>query len=68
MACFWTPSLPQNLTEHQGKVFAAFESGAARFDRPGLRNRITRLHVADVDALLRAADPVAHAARKLDGE
>ncbi len=63
VACLWTPSLPQNLTEHQGKVFTAFESGAYRFDRPHLRNRITRLHVTDLTSLLAATDPVAVAAR-----
>ncbi|MGQ0467304.1 MAG: hypothetical protein ACT4QG_18550 [Sporichthyaceae bacterium] len=59
IGCLFTPSLPQNLTVHRGKVFAVFESGASRFDaRPEFRNRIARLHMADLDTLLRVVDPL----------
>jgi hypothetical protein len=58
VGCLWTPSLPQNLTLDRGRVFLAYESGAASFDtRPGFVNRIGSLHTADLTALLRVMDP-----------
>lgn len=57
VGCLWTPSLPQNLTVYGGKVFAVFESGAFRFERGSYLNRIARLHMADLDTLLRVVDP-----------
>lgn len=59
VGCLWMPSFPQNLTEHAGRLFASFESGAALFDLPTTVNRITHLHAADLTAVLRVADPVA---------
>ncbi len=53
--CLWTPSLPQNLTDHGNHVFVAYESGARRFHRPN--NRIRSLHTADLATLLRSVDP-----------
>lgn len=57
VGCLFTPSLPQNLTVYGGKVFAVFESGAFRFDRPRYVNRIAKLHMADLDTLERVVDP-----------
>jgi hypothetical protein len=58
IGCLWTPSLPQNLTLDHGRVFAAYESGAAYFlSRPGFLNRIGHLHTADLAALLQVMDP-----------
>jgi hypothetical protein len=58
VGCLWTPSLPQNLTLHSGRVFVAYESGAAYFGtRPGFINRIGNLHTADLAALVRVIDP-----------
>jgi len=58
VGCLWTPSLPQNLTADSGRVFLAYESGAAYFaDRPGMINRIGHLHTADLTALLQVMDP-----------
>lgn len=61
VGCLWMPSLPQNLTEHSGRLFASFESGAAPFDLPTTVNRITHLHAANLAAVLRVADPLAPA-------
>ncbi|MGQ0467303.1 MAG: hypothetical protein ACT4QG_18545 [Sporichthyaceae bacterium] len=55
VACLWTPSLPQNLTSVGGKIYAAYESGAAKFARPGVLNRIGRLHAGSLDSLERIA-------------
>jgi hypothetical protein len=58
IGCLWTPSLPENLTLQNGRVFAAYESGAAYFaSRPGFVNRIGHLHTADLGTLLRVLDP-----------
>jgi len=51
VACLWTPSLPQNLTTVGGRLYAAYESGAAKFARPGTLNRILRLHTGSLDSL-----------------
>ncbi|MGQ0847352.1 MAG: hypothetical protein ACT4QF_24805 [Sporichthyaceae bacterium] len=51
LACVWTPSLPQNLTTVGGKVYAAYESGAAKFAKPGTRNRIGNLHTGSLGSL-----------------
>jgi len=61
IGCLFTPSLPQNLAVYGGKVFAVFESGAARFDRGDYANRIARLHMADIGVLDRVVDPLGRA-------
>jgi hypothetical protein len=57
VGCIWTPSLPEGLSLHGGRVWAAYESGSHRFDRKPVRNRISDLHTAALRDVLGAADP-----------
>lgn len=53
VACLWTPSLPQTMTQVAGRVYTAYESGAAKFAVPGVLNRIAKLHTGLIDSLTR---------------
>lgn len=53
VACLWTPSLPQTMTQVAGRVYTAYESGAAKFAVPGVLNRIAELHTGLIDSLTR---------------
>lgn len=51
IGCVWTPSMPQNMTTVGGRLYAAYESGAARFDKAAPANRIRELHTGSVRSL-----------------
>ena len=51
IGCVWTPSLPQNMTTVGGRLYAAYESGAARFNRSDPANRIRQLHTGSLRSL-----------------
>lgn len=57
VACLWTPSLPQNVAVYRGRMLTAFESGATRFNNRTTRNKISHLHVGQIESLIRIADP-----------
>lgn len=59
VACLWTPSLPQNLTAVGDRIYTAYESGAAKFAKPWVVNRIGRLHTGSLDSLERIANDAA---------
>jgi hypothetical protein len=51
IGCVWTPSLPQNMTTVGGRLYAAYESGAARFYKSAPVNRIRELHTGSLRSL-----------------
>jgi hypothetical protein len=58
IACMWIPSMPEDMTVHNGNLFLVFESGTTRYAKDHPVNRITHLHTGPLLSLLHLTDPV----------